>query len=76
MIETRRSTFNKRGDVVSSITEYYEDGVADGAASDSYSYDAHRNLIGILEESDFDGDGVIDYVRTSTLTYDRVQAEH
>ena len=45
-------------------------------SSDSYSYDAHRNLIGILEESDFDGDGVIDYVRTSTLTYDRVQAEH
>ena len=41
-----------------------------------YSCDVHRNLIGILEESDFDGDGVIDYVRTSTLRYDRVQAEH
>jgi hypothetical protein len=73
-IDTVRSTFNKRGDIVSSITEHDDgDGIVDGTTIVSYSYDPHRNLIRIVREFDNENDGVIDYIQTFTRTYERAR---
>ena len=74
--ERRTSTYDKRGNVISSLSESYD---ADGAlnwtskTTYSYVYDAHGNLTGVTAAHDFEADGVVDVTEVTTYRYARVR---
>jgi hypothetical protein len=70
---TQTSTFNKRGQITSSITEYRDgEGLLYGTTKTSYTYDAHDNVIQVVREHDIEGDETPKEIDTATYTYTHV----
>jgi serralysin len=69
---TETSTFNKQGQLTTSITEYRDGEGVLGTTRTTYSYNAHGKVIQVVREHAIDGNGTSAFVDTTTYTYAHV----